>query len=133
VLAASQALVLMTFIKKENNFDMNLIAYKGDRPLLQDALAGVTDLSISSLTANSPHFRAGKLRPIAPAGTRKPIIDRMNAEVAKAMRFREVSDKFVDQFNMEILTISPGEFADFQKLEQERWTKIIKDNDIRAE
>jgi tripartite-type tricarboxylate transporter receptor subunit TctC len=167
VLAASQALVLMTFIKKANGFDMNLIPYKGGGPLLQDALAGVTDVSISSLTADSPHFRAGKLRPIAvtgekrtpalpdtptlieqgirgypsyswwgiyaPAGTPKPIIDRMNAEVAKAVRSKEVSNKFVEQFNMEILATSPQEFADFHKVEQERWTKIIKDNDIRGE
>jgi tripartite-type tricarboxylate transporter receptor subunit TctC len=167
VLAASQALVLMTFIKKENGFDMNVIPYKGGGPLLQDALAGVTDVSIASLTAHSPHFRAGKLRPIivtgenrtpalpdtptlieqgikgypsyswwgiyAPAGTPKPIIDRMNAEVAKAVRSKDVTDKFVEQFNMDILTTSPEAFADFQRVEQARWTKIIKDNDIRGE
>ena len=167
VLAASQALVLMTFVKKENDFDMNLIPYKGGGPLLQDALAGVTDVSISSLTAHSPHLRAGKLRPIAvtgekrtaalpdtptlieqgiksypsyswwglyaPAGTPRPIIERMNAEVAKAVHSKDVTEKFVEQFNMEILTTSPEAFADFQKIEQERWSKIIKDNDIRGE
>ena len=57
----------------------------------------------------------------------------MNAEVAKPVHSRDVTDKFVDQFNMEVLTPSPQEFAGFQKVEQERWTRIIKDNDIRGE
>ena len=46
VLGASQALVLMTLIKKENDVDLNLIPYKGGGPLNQDILAGVTDVAI---------------------------------------------------------------------------------------
>ncbi len=167
VLGASQALVLMTYVNKENKIDLNLIPYKGGGPLLQDSLAGVTDVGISSLTAISPHFRSGKLRPIAttgdkrtpalpdtptlleqgiksypsyswwgvyaPTGTPRPIVDRMNAEITKAVRSKEVTDKFVDQFNMEVLTTSPEAFAEFQKVEQARWTKIIKDNDIKGD
>jgi len=167
VLGASQALVLMTYVNKENKIDLNLIPYKGGGPLLQDTLAGVTDVGISSLTAISPHFRAGKLRPIAttgdkrtpalpdtptlleqgiksypsyswwgvyaPAGTPRAIVDRMNAEITKAVRAKDVTDKFVDQFNMEVLTTSPEAFAEFQKVEQARWSKIIKDNDIKGD
>ena len=47
VLGASQALVLMTLIKKENDVDLNLIPYKGGGPLNQDILAGVTDIARS--------------------------------------------------------------------------------------
>lgn len=167
VLAASQALVLMTFLRKENNFDINLIPYKGGGPLTQDLLAGVTDTGISSLTSFSPHFRSGKLRPIAttgdkrtpalpdtptlaeqgikgypsyswwgvyaPAATPRPIIDRMNAELAKAARSPDVTQKFVDQFNMEVITSPPEAFADFHRVEQERWSKIIKENDIKGD
>ncbi|MGZ5907808.1 MAG: Bug family tripartite tricarboxylate transporter substrate binding protein [Reyranella sp.] len=167
VLGASQALVLMTLIKRENDVDINLIPYKGGGPLNQDILAGVTDIAIGSTTSLSPHFRANKVRPIgvtgeqrtpalpdtptlieqgikgypsyswwgvyAPAGTPRPIVDRMNAEIAKAVRSADVAQKFVDQFNMEILTTSPEAFAEFQKVEQERWTTIIKENDIKGE
>jgi tripartite-type tricarboxylate transporter receptor subunit TctC len=167
VLGASQALVLMTLIKRENDVDINLIPYKGGGPLNQDILAGVTDIAIGSTTSLSPHFRASKVRPIgvtgekrtpalpdtptlieqgikgfpsyswwgiyAPAGTPRPIVDRLNAEVAKAVHSADVTQKFVDQFNMEILTTSPEAFAEFQKIEQERWTKVIKDNDIKGD
>jgi hypothetical protein len=59
---------------------------------------------------------------------------RVSQEVAaKAVHSADVTQKFVDQFNMEILTTSPEAFAEFQKVEQERWTKVIKDNDIRGD
>ncbi|WIM14145.1 tripartite tricarboxylate transporter substrate-binding protein [Enhydrobacter sp.] len=167
VLGASQALVLMTLVKKENDVDINLIPYKGGGPLNQDLLAGVTDIGIGSLTSLSPHIRANKVRAIAvtgekrtpalpdtptlaeqgikafpsyswwgvyaPAGTPRPIVDRMHAEITKAVRSADVSQKFVEQFNMEILTTSPEEFAAYQKSEQERWFKVIKDNDIKGD
>jgi tripartite-type tricarboxylate transporter receptor subunit TctC len=167
VLAASQALVLMSLIKKENDVDLNLIPYKGGGPVNQDLLAGVTDIAIQSLPSFIPHIRANKARPIAvtgeartpalpdtptlveqgiksypsyawwgvyaPTGTPRPIVDRMHAEIVKAVRAPDVTQKFVEQFNMEILTTSPEAFAAFQKTEQERWFKVIKDNDIKGD
>jgi len=167
VLGASQALVLMTLIKKENDVDLNLIPYKGGGPLNQDILAGVTDVAIGSLTSSSPHIVSKKARAIgvtgdkrtpalpdtptlieqgvkgfpsyswwgvyAPAGTPRPIIDRMHAEITRAVRSPDVTQKFVEVFNMEILTSSPEQFAAYQKSEQERWFKVIKDNDIKGD
>ena len=167
VLGASQALVLMTLIKKENEVDLNLIPYKGGGPLNQDILAGVTDIAISSLASISPHIIARKVHPIAvtgeartpalpdtptlieqkvksfpsyawwgvyaPVGVPQPIVDRMHAEITKAVRAPDVTQKFIDQFNMEILTSSPADFAAYQKSEQERWFKVIKENDIKGD
>ena len=167
MLSASQSLLLMTYISKESDFDANLIFYKGGGPIAQDALAGVTDLAITTLVSVTPYFRSGKLRPLAttgekrppvlpdtptlieqgikayptyswwglyvPTGTPRPIVDRMNAEVAKALRSPDVTQKFVDQIHLEILASSPEEFASFQKVEQERWFKIIKDNGIKGD
>ena len=69
----------------------------------------------------------------APAGTPRPIVDRMHAEIKKAVRSTDVTQKFVEQFDMEILTTSPEDFAAYQKSEQERWFKVIKDNDIKGD
>jgi tripartite-type tricarboxylate transporter receptor subunit TctC len=167
VLGASQALVLMALIRKENDVDLNIIPYKGGGPVNQDLLAGVTDVAIQSLTSVSPHIAAKKVRPIAvtgeqrtpalpdtstlieqkvksfpsyswwgvycPAGVPRPIVDRMHAEITKAVRSPDVTQKFIDNFNMEILTTKPEEFAAYQKSEQERWFKVIKDNDIKGD
>lgn len=167
VLAASQALVLMSLIKKENDVDLNLIPYKGGGPVNQDILAGVTDVAIQSLTSFSPHIMAKKVRPLAvtgdkrtpalpdtptlledgiksfpsyswwgvyaPTGTPRPMIDKMHAAVVKAVRAPDVTQKFIEQFNMEILCTSPEDFAAYQKSEQERWFKVIKDHDIKGD
>jgi tripartite-type tricarboxylate transporter receptor subunit TctC len=69
----------------------------------------------------------------APAGVPRPIVDRMHAEITKAVRSPDVTQKFIEQFNMEILTSSPEDFAAYQKSEQERWFKVIKENDIRGD
>jgi tripartite-type tricarboxylate transporter receptor subunit TctC len=167
VLTASQALLLITHLKKENDFDANVIFYKGGAPTVQDLLAGVTDMALTTLAPLDPHFRAGKLRALAttgetrtpllpetptlgeqgikgyptyswwgvyaPAGTPRPIVERMNAEIAKAVRSPEVAPKLEAQIGMEILATSPEAFADFQKVEQERWTRIINENGIKAD
>jgi tripartite-type tricarboxylate transporter receptor subunit TctC len=68
-----------------------------------------------------------------PTGTPRPIIDRMSAELTKAARAPDVAQKFADQIDMEIIASSPEEFASFQKSEQERWFKVIKDNGIKSD
>jgi tripartite-type tricarboxylate transporter receptor subunit TctC len=57
----------------------------------------------------------------------------MAAELEKAVRTPDVADKFGEQIDMEILASTPAEFASFQKAEQERWFKVIQDNNIKAE
>jgi|FEC22Drversion2_1045045.scaffolds.fasta_scaffold00521_10 tripartite-type tricarboxylate transporter receptor subunit TctC len=166
MLSASQALLLMTHVRKENGFDANFIFYKGGGPTVQDALAGVTDMCITTLVSAVPYCRTGKLHALAttgekrppalpetptlseqgiksyptyswwglyaPAGMPRPIVDRMNTELAKAVRSPDVMQKFVEQIHLEVLASSPEEFAAFHKAEQERWFKVIKDNDIKA-
>jgi tripartite-type tricarboxylate transporter receptor subunit TctC len=75
VLTASQALLLITHLQKENDFDVNVIFYKGGAPTVQDLLAGVTDMALTTLAAVDPHIRSGKLRALATTGeTRTPML-----------------------------------------------------------
>jgi tripartite-type tricarboxylate transporter receptor subunit TctC len=167
LLSASGALLLAVYLQKANGFDLNQIYYKGGGPTVQDLLAGVTDMSITTLGALRPHFRSGKLRPLAttgdnrvpsladvstlgelglktyptyswwgvyaPAGMPEPIADRMHVELVKAVNATDVRQKFTDQMDMEILGSTPAAFAAFQKAEQERWFKVIQDNNIKAD
>jgi hypothetical protein len=64
-------------------------------------------------------LRAGPARP-------PPIVERMHAELAKAVQAADVRQKFTEQIDMEILGTTPAEFAAFQKTEQERWFKVIR-------
>ena len=67
---------------------------------------------------------------LAPANTPKPIIDRMNAELVKALAQPAVRDKLTQQ-GMDIVAGGPDVLAKFVAGEMDRWGKIVKDNNIK--
>jgi tripartite-type tricarboxylate transporter receptor subunit TctC len=68
---------------------------------------------------------------LAPAGTPKPILDRMHAEVTKVLNNKEARERLSAQ-GMDIVASSPAEFSKFVSGEVERWAKVVKDNNIKA-
>jgi tripartite-type tricarboxylate transporter receptor subunit TctC len=105
-------------------------------------LIGVTGESRSKLRPDVPTVLEQGLKGIpsyswwgvyAPAGTPKPIIDRMHAEITKAVRSPDVTQKYVEQFDMEIVLSSPEQFAAYTAKEQELWGKVIRDNSLKPE
>ena len=167
LLSASGALLLATHLQKANGFELNQIYYQGGGPTVQDVLAGVTDVTVTTLGALQPHFRSGKLRALGttgdkrvpslpdvptlaeqglqtyatyswwgiyvPSGTPRLVVERIGAELAKAARAPDVTQKYVELIDMEILTSTPEEFSAFQAREQERWFKVIRDNNIKSD
>ena len=69
---------------------------------------------------------------LAPAGTPREIIQRLNAESTKIINSPEVTDRFVKQ-GVEPRTGTPEQFGDMVKTEVVRWAKVIKDAGIRAD
>ncbi len=69
---------------------------------------------------------------VAPKGTPKAIVDRLNAEANKALRNPEMLAK-LDADGSEALGGSPQRFADFLKAENAKWGAIIKDAGIKLE
>jgi len=67
-----------------------------------------------------------------PAKTPKAIIDRLSAEVRKAMASPDLVKRFVD-LGAEPMASSPEEFGAFVKSEYQHWGKLIKDADIHIE
>lgn len=61
----------------------------------------------------------------APAGTPKPIVDRLNAELVKALKAPEVVERIRVQA-YDIWTLTPEEFAAFLRVEYVKWGKIVK-------
>ncbi|MEI6202786.1 MAG: tripartite tricarboxylate transporter substrate-binding protein, partial [Enhydrobacter sp.] len=57
LLSASGALLTTAYLQKANGFELNQIYYKGGGPTVQDVLAGVTDVTVTTLGALQPHFR----------------------------------------------------------------------------
>ena len=68
----------------------------------------------------------------APAGTPKPVIDKLNAEIQKALARPEVQQQLLDQGAYATPT-TPEQAQARIKAEIEKWAKVIKDADIKAD
>jgi tripartite-type tricarboxylate transporter receptor subunit TctC len=69
---------------------------------------------------------------LAPAGTPRPIIDRLHAEVAKALQQREVREKLSTD-GAEAVGNTPEQFGAYIKAETDKWAKVVKAAGIKAE
>ncbi len=68
----------------------------------------------------------------APAGTPKPIVDRLHAEIMKIVATPEVQAR-LKGFGMLPSDMSPTQLGEYQKSEVEKWAKVIKAAGIKAE
>jgi tripartite-type tricarboxylate transporter receptor subunit TctC len=62
----------------------------------------------------------------APAGTPRPIVDRMQAEVAKALQFPDVGERLAADGG-EPGGMRPDAFAAFIKVELQKWGRVVRD------
>lgn len=69
---------------------------------------------------------------LAPAATPRDIINRLNAEINKAMTAPEMQSKWAAN-GVHPLTGSPEKFGNFIKSEAARFSKVIKDAGIKAD
>lgn len=69
---------------------------------------------------------------VAPKGTPKPIIDKIQAEVVKILTDPGVREKSERTGNYPV-TSTPEQFAVFIRKEAERWGKVIKEAGIKVE
>ena len=83
--------------------------------------------------AGFPELTSGSWQGIfVPAGTPKPIVDRLYAAVIETMKSPEVQQRLANG-GVEVVTSAPGEFAKFVAKETERWGKAVKDAGATAE
>jgi tripartite-type tricarboxylate transporter receptor subunit TctC len=70
---------------------------------------------------------------LAPAGTPKAIIERLNAETIKAMRSADVHERIAVQGGNEIVTGTPEEFSALIRSDLQAYARLIKDARIPAQ
>lgn len=117
------------------------------QPVLQHIRAGkaralaVTSGKRSSVLPDVPTFAEAGLPGFVaenwwgmfvPAGTPKPIVDKLQADLATAMGSADIKKKFEDM-SVEALSGTPEALRDFARAESERWGKLVKEADIRGE
>jgi tripartite-type tricarboxylate transporter receptor subunit TctC len=62
----------------------------------------------------------------APKGTPKAIVQRLNAEITKALKLPDVQAKLEGQLGMNIVASSPEELAAHMAREIPRWAALVK-------
>jgi tripartite-type tricarboxylate transporter receptor subunit TctC len=68
----------------------------------------------------------------APAGTPEPVVRRLAAEAAKASKSALVLERFKSD-DAEAVGSTPQEYAAFIKKEQERWGKVVRAANVKAD
>src|SRR6185436_17285826 len=51
--------------------DMTIVLYRGSAPALIDVMGGQAHMSIGTLVQSLPHFRSGRLKPLATGGAKR--------------------------------------------------------------
>lgn len=69
---------------------------------------------------------------LAPAGTPKPIIDRLNADLKKALSTQDAKEALLQQGVIATWS-SPADAAKAISDERAKWTKVVKDGNIKVE
>jgi len=83
--------------------------------------------------AGMPGFEAVSMFGIAaPAGTPKPVIDRLNAELAKILAMADVKAKLLEQ-GVYATHTTPDQAAKLIREEVAKWAKVIQDANVKVE
>jgi tripartite-type tricarboxylate transporter receptor subunit TctC len=69
----------------------------------------------------------------APKGTPKPIIQRLNVEIVKALRQPDVQAKLSGQLAMDIAASTPEELREHMAREIPRWAELVKKSGATAD
>jgi tripartite-type tricarboxylate transporter receptor subunit TctC len=69
----------------------------------------------------------------APAGTPKPIIERMSKEMAAVLREERLSKQLIETQQVTLTLGGPEVLRSFVAGQMKVWGKVVKDNDIKAD
>jgi tripartite-type tricarboxylate transporter receptor subunit TctC len=83
--------------------------------------------------AGLPGYEAGQwLGVFAPGGTPSTIVQRLNAEISRAVHIPATAEQLKDR-GMVPLTASPEDFARILRTDVEKWRKVLRAGNIRLE
>ncbi|HEY7241100.1 MAG TPA: tripartite tricarboxylate transporter substrate binding protein [Burkholderiales bacterium] len=70
---------------------------------------------------------------LAPAGTPRPIVDKMVAELNKVLKQPDVNKTLTETLGMDVVALGPEATHKWIAGNMARWGKVVKDNNIHAE
>jgi len=142
------------------------VPYKGVAPMTNDLIAGQVQVGFIVSAGLDQHVRAGKLKALAVAGSKRlpqlpdvpttaeaglagfetytwfgmavaqgtpsNIIQRLNAELHRALAAKDVQNVLVNQ-GFEAEATTPEQFAQYISAEAEKWSPIVKASGMKVD
>lgn len=123
------------------------MVFADPQPILQHIRAGktrplaVTSAKRAAIVPEVPTFAEAGLPgfvaenwwgAFVPAATPKPVADKLNADLVRAMSSADIKQRF-DDMGVEALSGTPEALRDYVRAESERWGKLVREAGIRAE
>jgi tripartite-type tricarboxylate transporter receptor subunit TctC len=144
------------------------VPYKGSAGIIPALLSGEIDFTIAAVNSLLPHFKSGKLRPIAmagssrtailpdvptiaeagplpgytvdvwlgvmaPAGTPRTIIDRLNGEINRVVRDPQIVKERLNTVGLEAVGTTPEQLLEAMKGDLVKYTKVAREAQIKPE
>ncbi|HUL94165.1 MAG TPA: tripartite tricarboxylate transporter substrate binding protein [Burkholderiales bacterium] len=69
----------------------------------------------------------------APAGVPKPVMDKFHAELVKAFNLPDVRKLLTETLGIDLVVSTPGELAKWLDTQMQRWGKVVRENNIKAD
>jgi tripartite-type tricarboxylate transporter receptor subunit TctC len=127
--------------------DIVHVPYKGSAGARTDILGGQVQMMFDAIPTMAPNVKARSsvlpevptvseagvpgydaviwLGIMAPAGTPKAIVERLNAEITKAANAAEMKKSWADQGAV-AMSMTPDEFGHFLREDIEKWARVVK-------
>jgi tripartite-type tricarboxylate transporter receptor subunit TctC len=68
---------------------------------------------------------------VTPAGIPRPLLDKVHGELVKAYSQPELRKQLTEQFGMDLAASTPEAMTAFLTAEMARWSKVVKEHNIR--
>ena len=105
------------------------------RPLAVTSSKRVSSMPDVPTAAESgvPGFEVATWQAVfAPAGTPKPIVDRLNAEIAKILKQPDIQARLAD-LAVDAGGGSPESLGEMQKADVVKWEKVVKEAGVKPD
>jgi tripartite-type tricarboxylate transporter receptor subunit TctC len=150
----------------DNGIEITHVPFQGAAPAVQSTLSGQTPVFHNVLPAVAPHVRAGTLRALAVAaskrtphfpdlptigeagfpghevgfwmgvfastGTPQPVVDLLNSQITRIMALSDIKERFAT-IGFDPTLSTPGELTAHMKVETDKWSKVVREANIKIE
>jgi tripartite-type tricarboxylate transporter receptor subunit TctC len=127
--------------KAQAGVKMQHIPYRGSGQMMPELLGGTLLVAVDNIATAVPPMAESGLAGFelsswqavfAPAGTPKPVIDRLYSEIAKILKMPDV-EKRLTELGLDLSGMPPAQLGELVKADVPRLGKIVKESGARAE